>query len=44
MLVSFGKALFVAWYVWIGTLVVGSTMVLLLDEPEWRAAVGMSPC
>jgi len=42
MLVSFGKALFAAWCVWIETLVVGSIMVLLLDKPEWRASVGVS--
>jgi hypothetical protein len=37
---GFGKALFVAWCVWIGTLVVGSIIVLLFDKPEWRVAVG----
>jgi hypothetical protein len=42
MLVSFRKALFVAWRAWIGTLVVGSVIVLVLDKPEWRVAVGMS--
>jgi hypothetical protein len=42
MLVSFGKALVVAWCVWIGALVVGSIMVLLQDKPEWRASVGVS--
>jgi hypothetical protein len=42
MLVSFGKALFVAWCAWIGSLVVGSVIVLLLDKPEWRVTVGMS--
>ena len=41
MLMSFGKALFVAWCAWIGTLVVGSVVVLLLDKVEWRVAVGM---
>ena len=41
MLMSFGRALFVAWCVWVGTLVVGSVVVLLLDKPEWRQAVGM---
>ena len=40
MFMSFGRALFVAWCVWIGTLVVGSVVVLLLDKPEWRVAVG----
>ncbi len=39
--VSFGRALFVAWCVWIGTLVVGSVVILVLDKPEWRVAVGM---
>jgi hypothetical protein len=38
---SFGRAMFVAWCVWIGTLVVGSVVLLLLDKPEWRVAVGM---
>ncbi len=38
---SFGRALFVAWCVWIGTLVVGSVVILLLDKTEWRVAVGM---
>jgi uncharacterized membrane protein YhhN len=42
MLMSFGKALFVAWCAWLGTSVVGSAVVLLLDKPEWRLAVGMS--
>ena len=41
MLMSLRKALFVAWCAWIGTLVVGSVVVLLLDEPEWRVTVGM---
>jgi hypothetical protein len=41
MLMSFGRVLFVAWCAWIGTLVVGSVVVLLLDKPEWRVAVGM---
>ena len=41
MLMSFSKALFVAWCAWIGTLVVGSVVVLLLDKPEWRVTVGM---
>ena len=38
---SFGRALFVAWCAWIGTLVVGSVVMLLLDKTEWRVAVGM---
>jgi hypothetical protein len=38
---SFGRAPFVAWCVWIGTLVVGSVVILLLDKTEWRVAVGM---
>ena len=37
-----GKALFAAWCAWIGSLIVGSVIVLLLDKPEWRVAVGMS--
>ncbi len=41
MLVSFGRALFVAWCAWIGSLVVGSAVILLLDKPEWRVAVGI---
>ncbi len=41
MLMSLGKALFVAWCAWIGTLVVGSVVILLLDKPEWRVTVGM---
>ncbi len=41
MLMSLGKALFVAWCAWIGALVVGSVVVLLLDKSEWRVAVGM---
>ena len=36
-----GKALFAAWCAWIGSLMVGSVIVLLLDKPEWRVAVGM---
>ena len=36
-----GKALFVAWCAWIGSLMVGSVIVLLLDMPEWRVAVGI---
>ena len=39
---SFGRALFVAWCVWIGTLVAGAVAILLLDKTEWRVAVGMS--
>jgi uncharacterized transporter YbjL len=39
---SFGKALFVGWCAWIGTLVAGSVVLLLLNKPEWRVAVGMS--
>ena len=42
MSMSFGKALFVAWCAWIGTAVVGSVALFLLDKPEWRLAVGMS--
>ena len=38
---SFGRALFVAWCVWIGTLVVSSVVMLLLDKTEWRVAVVM---
>ena len=38
---SIGRALFVAWCMWVGTLVVGSAVLLLLDKPEWRVAVGM---
>ncbi len=41
LFMSFGRALFVAWCVWIGTLVVGSVAILLLDKTEWRVAVGM---
>ena len=41
MFMSIGRALFVAWCTWIGTLVVGSAVLLLLDKPEWRVAVGM---
>ena len=40
MLMSFGKVLFVAWCAWIGTLVLGSVVILLLDKPEWRVTVG----
>ena len=39
---SFGRALFVAWCVWIGTLVAGAVVFVLLDKSEWRVAVGMS--
>ena len=39
---SFGKALFVGWCAWIGTLVAGSVVLLLLNKPEWRVAVGMA--
>jgi hypothetical protein len=35
-----GKALFVAWCAWIVTLGVGAVVILLLDKPEWRVAVG----
>jgi hypothetical protein len=41
VLMKFGKALFAAWCAWIGSLMVGSVIVLLLDKPEWRVAVGM---
>ncbi len=41
LFMSFGRALFVAWCVWIGTLVVGSVVILVLDKTEWRVAVGM---
>jgi hypothetical protein len=40
MLMSLGRALFVAWCAWIVTLGVGAVVVLLLDKPEWRVAVG----
>ena len=36
-----GKALFVAWCAWIGSLMVGSVVVLVLDKSEWRLAVGI---
>jgi len=39
---SFGKALFVGWCAWIGTLVAGSAVLLVLNKPEWRVAVGMA--
>jgi hypothetical protein len=35
------SALFAAWSAWIGSLMVGSVVVLLLDKSEWRVAVGM---
>jgi hypothetical protein len=38
---KFGKVLFAAWCAWIGSLIVGSVVVLLLDKSEWRVAVGM---
>ena len=38
---SFGKSVLIAWGVWIGTLLVGSVVVLLLDKPEWRTTVGI---
>jgi hypothetical protein len=38
---KFGKVLFAAWCAWIGSLIVGSVVVLLLDKSEWRLAVGM---
>ena len=41
VLMSFSRALFVAWCAWIGSLVVGSIVLILLDKPEWRVAVGM---
>ena len=41
LFMSFGRALFVAWCVWIVTLVAGSVAILLLDKTEWRVAVGM---
>jgi hypothetical protein len=41
-LMSLGKALFVGWCAWIGTLVAGSVVLLLLNKPEWRVAVGMA--
>src|SRR5919107_6377236 len=39
-LMSFGKALFVGWCAWIGTLVAGSVVLLLLNKTEWRGNVG----
>ncbi len=36
-----GEALFVAWCAWIGSLMVGSVVVLVLDKSEWRVAVGI---
>ena len=41
MPMKFGKVLFAAWCAWIGSLMVGSVVVLLLDKSEWRMAVGM---
>ena len=41
MLMSFGRALFIAWCAWIGSLMVGSVVILLLDKSEWRLTVGM---
>jgi hypothetical protein len=41
MSMSFGKSVLVAWGAWIGTLLVGSVVVLLLDKPEWRTTVGI---
>ena len=38
---SLGKAVLIAWGIWIGTLLVGSVIVLLLDKPEWRTTVGI---
>jgi hypothetical protein len=38
---KFGKALFAAWCAWIGSLIVGSVVVLLLDKSEWTVVVGM---
>ena len=38
---SFGRAVFVAWCVWIVTLVAGSGVILVLDKTEWRVAGGM---
>ena len=38
---SFGKSVLVAWGAWIGTLLIGSVVVLLLDKPEWRMTVGI---
>jgi hypothetical protein len=35
------KALFVAWCAWLGVLIVGWVVVLLLDEQEWRETVGV---
>ena len=38
---SFGKSVLVAWGAWIGTLLIGSVVVLLLNKPEWRMTVGI---
>ena len=38
---GFGNSVFVAWGAWIGTLLVGSVVVLVLDKPEWRMTVGI---
>ena len=38
---SFRKALLVAWCAWLGVLVVGSVVILLLDKSEWRQLVGI---
>jgi hypothetical protein len=38
---SFGKAVLIAWGAWIGTLLVGSVIIFLLDKPEWRTTVGI---
>ena len=40
MPMSFGRALFIAWCAWIGSLVAGSVAILLLDKSEWSLAVG----
>jgi hypothetical protein len=41
-LMKLGKALFVGWCAWIGTVVAGSVVLLVLNKPEWRVAVGMA--
>jgi hypothetical protein len=38
---TFGRALFLAWCAWMGTVAAGSVVILLFDKPEWRVAVGM---
>jgi O-antigen/teichoic acid export membrane protein len=38
---SFRKALLGAWCAWLGVLVIGSVLILLLDKPEWRQVVGI---